>query len=190
MSNAKRYRRRHDDVQAFALALARFLDVCQSSGGDPLGVFYPSWTPKPGREAEATRLASEVDRVAGRAAVALGYEFFIDWKPRGTMKTQRVNPAAGWRTILDTDPFFPVDAIFAVCNQALGVLDMRATEAEEDEKSLAGKVGRVAGVRRKRQPARKGESGGGPLRSAFIASIASIPSLLVVAYLVFRFGWV
>jgi hypothetical protein len=187
MSNAKRYRRRHDDVQAFALALTRLLDVCQSGGGDPLGVFYPSWTPKPGREADAARLAAEVDRVAGRAAVALGHEFFIDWKPRGTMQTQRVNPAAGWRTILDSDPSFPVDAIFAVCNQAVGVLDLLATEAEEHEKSLAGKIERVIGVHRK---PRRESVNGGHLRSAFIASIVSIPSLLVVAYLVFRFGWV
>ena len=101
------------------------------------------------------------------------------------MQTQRVNPAAGWRTILDSDPSFPVDAIFAVCNQAVGVLDLLATEAEEHEKSLAGKIERVVGVHRK--PRR--ESGGGGLRGAFVASIVSIPSLLVVAYLVFRFGW-
>lgn len=187
MSNAKRYRRRHDNVQAFSLALARFLDVCESREGDALGIFYSSWTPQPGREAEAARLAAEVDRVAGRAAVALGHEFFIDWKPRGTMQTQRVNPAAGWRTILDLDPSFPAEAIFAVCNQALGVLDMQATEAEEHEKSLAGKIERLIGIRRK--PRRESESGG-QLRSTFIASIVSIPSLLAVAYLVFRFGWV
>jgi hypothetical protein len=181
MPNPKTYRRRHDDIQAFAAALNRFLDVCEPSESNEFLTIYPSWTPKPGRTADAAQLAAEVDRASGRAAVALGGEFFIDWKPRGTFQTQRVNPAAMWRTILDSDPAFPVDAIFAVCNQALGVLDMRATEAEEHARSLAGKVERITGSTR-----RSGEHVSGLVIAFVIALVAA----LVAAYLAFRFGWV
>lgn len=186
MSNSKTYRRRHDDVQAFAAALSRFLDVCQPSESNAFLTIYPTWTPKPGRETEAVRLAAEVDHASGRAAVALGGEFFIDWKPRGTFQTQRVSPAAMWRTILDSDPAFPADAIFAVCNQALGVLDMRATEAEAHERSFAGRVARAFGRRGQRR--RVGE-GGTPIRTAFVVSLVGIPAALLVAYLVYAFGW-
>jgi hypothetical protein len=68
-------------VQAFAAALGRFLDACEPSGSDAFLTIYPTWTPKPGRETEAARLAAEVDHASGRAAVALGGEFFIDWTP-------------------------------------------------------------------------------------------------------------
>lgn len=185
MSDARTYRRRYDDVQAFLAALAHLLDACESSGNDAFGVSYPTWTPKPGREAEAARRAAEVDRAAGRAALALGREFFIEWKPRGTFQTQPVSPASGWRTILEYDPNFTVDVIFAVCNQALGVLEARAIEAEEHEQSLAGKVERVTRARRSRQP----KEPDGHVRRALIASLVGIPSALLVAYLVYRFGW-
>ena len=72
MTNATTYRRRHDDIQTFAAALSRLLAVCDASESDAFLTIYPSWTPKPGREAEAARLVSEVDRASGRAAVALG----------------------------------------------------------------------------------------------------------------------
>ena len=172
------------DVQAFAIALRRFLDACEASEGDAFLTVYPTWTPKHGREAEAAQLASEVDRASGRAAVALGHEFFIDWKPRGTMQTQRVSPAAMWRTILDYDPAFPVDAIFAVCNQALGVLDMRATEAEEHERSFSGWIGRVPP--RRRHSKREGD---GHVRPAVIGSAIGVPFTLAAAYLAYRLGW-
>ena len=184
MSSSKMYHRRHDDVQTFVAALSRFLDVCEQSDGYEFLTIYPSWTPKPGRQAEATRLAAEVDRASGRAAVGLGGEFFIDWKPRGTTQTKRVNPAATWRTILSDDPAFPADAIFAVCNQALGVLDMRATEAEEREASLAGKIERLTGT-----PRRHPRESNGQLRTAFLVSLVGVPAALLVAYLVYLFGW-
>ena len=187
MSKAKTYRRRLDDVQAFAAAFSSLLDVCEASVSDGWGMFYPSWTPRPGREQDAARLAAEVDRASGRAAIGLGHEFFIDWKPRGTFQTQRLNPAAGWRVILDHDPPFPADAIFAVCNQAIGVLEARTTEAEEHEHSLVGRLERITGTAR-RNRRRQGVSGG-HLRTALLASIVGIPSTLLVAYIVFRFGW-
>ena len=100
-------------------------------------------------------------------------------------QTQPVSPASGWRTILDHDPNFTVDVIFAVCNQAIGVLDAKATEAEEHEKTLAGKVERV--TRRRRRSLPRSESG--HLRTAFIASIVGIPAALVVAFIAYLLGW-
>jgi hypothetical protein len=187
MSDAKIYRRKHDDVQAFVTALTRFLNVCESSGPDYFGVSNAVWTTKPGHESEAARLGGEVDRVAGRAAIALGNEFFISWKPRGTFQTQPVSPATGWRTILDRDPAFTVDVIFAVCNQALGVLDARATDAEEREREAAEKK-QAEPARRVRDGRQKSETGG-HLRTAIVASLVGIPSALLVAYLVYLFGW-
>jgi len=185
MSTSKTYRRRYDDVQAFVTALSRFLEVCESTGPDYFGVSNPVWTPKAGQEAEASRRAAQVDRVAGRAAQALGHEFFIEWKPRGTFQTQPVSPATAWRTIIDHDPAFTVDVIFAVCNQALGVLEARATDAEERERSLAGKVERVTG--RTEQTTVRGE---GHLRPAITSALLGIPAALVVAFLAHHFGWV
>jgi hypothetical protein len=182
MANAKTYRRRHDDIEAFADALTRFLAVCDPSESSAFLTIYPSWTPKPGREAEAARLAAEVDRASGRAAVALSGEFFIDWTPRGSSHEKRVSPAAMWRTIIDSDPAFPADAIFAVCNQALGVLDMRATEAEEREHSLGGRIERI--TRLGRHPQSHGHLG-----KEVIRWLVGLASALVVAYLVYRFGW-
>jgi hypothetical protein len=126
VGDAKRYRKRRDDVIAFGRALRRFLDVCE--GGEEeafLGIVMPV-RPRPGQKDEAARLAVEVDQLSGRAALAFGGQHFIDWSPRGTMQTVRVNPAVQWRTILDFDPRFPPSAILAVCNQAVGVLEAQA----------------------------------------------------------------
>jgi hypothetical protein len=178
VSDAKTYRRRHDDVVAFVEALNRFLSVCE-----PHAQFSanPTWAPRHGQGAEAARLAGEVDRVAGRAALALGTDFFIEWKPRGTFQTQPVSPASGWRTILDYDPNFTVDVIFAVCNQAIGVLEAKAMEAEEHEHSLAGKVERVAGRER---------SASGHLSGVVLGFVVALAAGLVAAYVAFRLGWV
>jgi hypothetical protein len=184
VAQSKTFRRRQQDIVAFAEALARFLDVCAPQH-EPFGG-YPTWAPQPGQEAEAAQRAAEVDRTAGRAALAFGREFYIDWKPRGTFQTQPVSPATRWRTILDRDPDFGVDVIFTVSNQAIGALDVWADEADEHEQSLAGKIERITG--RSRRGSSRTESG--HLRSGFIAATLGIPPALVVAYLAHRFGWV
>jgi hypothetical protein len=178
VANSKVLRRRQQDIAAFAAALTRLLQVCESH--ESLGGF-PSWTAQQGQEQEASRRAAELDRVAGRAAQAFGPDFFIQWKPRGTWQTQPVNPAMGWRTIFDHDPNFGVDVIFAVCNQAIGALDARATEAEEHERSLAGKIERVVG----REP-----TGSGRVRGLVVGFIVALVAGLVAVYMAFRFGWV
>ena len=131
MTDSNIYRRRIADIEAFLNALNAFLAVCDREPDDYFGVSNPRWWPKPGREAEAAQLAAQVDRVSGRAAQAFGTDFWIDWKPRGTMQTQRVNPAYRWRSILDEDPDLTVDIIFSVSNQAIGALDLWAEQASE-----------------------------------------------------------
>jgi hypothetical protein len=183
VTDSKRYRKRRDDIAAFMNALTRFLSVCQ--GGEETYVAYETVTPLPGKESEATRLAAEVDRLSGRAAFALGSQFFIEWKPRGTFQTVRVNPAAQWRTILEYDPRFPPEAIFAVCNQAVGLLEAWASDAEKHEQTFTGKVERVTRWMRPHLP----RDHGGNVRTALIASIVGIPAALLVAYVAYLLGW-
>jgi hypothetical protein len=178
VANSKTLRRRQQEIAAFGEALTRLLDVCEPH--ERLAAF-PTWAARPGQEPEASRRTAELDRVAGRAAQAFGTDFFIEWKPRGTWQTQPVSPAMGWRTIFDYDPNFGVDVIFAVCHQAIGAIDARATEAEEHEQSLAGKVERVIG----REP-----SGSGHVRGIAVGFVVALIAALVAAYLAFRFGWV
>jgi hypothetical protein len=100
------------------------------------------------------------------------------------MQTVRVNPAVQWRTILDFDPRFPPSAILAVCNQAVGVLEAQAEDAEEREQSLAGKIERGARIAPRLPRDRTGH-----LRTAFVTSVVGIPSTLAVAYITYRLGW-
>jgi hypothetical protein len=181
VADAKRYRKRRHDVMSFASALQRFLAVCE--GGEETLVGYMPVRPRPGQEAEAERLAAEVDRLSGRAALAFAGQHFIEWKPRGTMQTVRVDPAVQWRTILDFDPRFPPSAILAVCNQAIGVLESQAEDAEEHEQSLAGRMERVT-----RTPGFP-RAQTGHLRTAFLASLVGIPGALIVAYIAYLLGW-
>jgi hypothetical protein len=181
VSKSKALRRRQADIAAYGNALARLLEVCErheSFEGNP------TWSPKPGQDLEANLRVGEVDRAAGRAALAFGHEFWIDYKPRGTFQTQPVSPATTWRTIFDRDPMFGVDVIFAICTQAIGALDARASEAEERERSLAGKIERVL----PRLP-RAAVAPSGHLRTAFVASIVGIPSALAVAFIAYALGW-
>jgi hypothetical protein len=182
VADAKRYRKRRDDVIAFASALRRFLDVCE--GGEETFVGVMPVSPRAGQEAEAARLADEVDRLSGRAALAFAGQHFIAWQPRGTMQTVRVNPAVQWRTILDFDPRFPPSAILAVCNQAIGVLEAQAEDAEEHKQSRVEQVERGTRIAVGRPFGPTGQ-----LRTAFLASIVGIPAALIVAYLGYLLGW-
>ena len=182
MADAKRYRKRCDDVIAFGRAFQGLLDVCE--GGEETFVGVMPVRPRPGQDTEAARLAAQVDQLSGRAALAFGGQHFIDWSPRGTMQTVRVNPAVQWRTILDFDPRFPPSAILAVCNQAVGVLEAQAEDAEEHEQSLAGKMERATRV----TPGLPRDHAGN-LRTAFLASFVGIPAALIVAYLAYLLGW-
>jgi hypothetical protein len=181
---SKTYRQRQRDIADFAAALTRLLDVCEQHGSL---ASFPTWAPQPGHESEAAQLAATVDVAAGRAALAFGSDFYIDWKPRGTWQTQPVSPASGWRTILDSDPHFDVQTILAVCNQAIGALDAAARQAEEHEQSLAGKLGWVTG--RSRGGGSGSSSAGGP-QGFVVAFAVALVAALVAAYLAFRFGWV
>lgn len=101
----------------------------------------------------------------------------VDWKPRGTFQTQPVNPAQAWSTILDWDPMFGVDVILACCNQALGILEMRADYEQEE--------------RDERQHARHRSSP--RIAAGHLAGIlkwaGGVAGALVVAFLTYRFGW-
>jgi hypothetical protein len=127
-------RKRLADLTAFVNALNALLEVAE-----PVQVTYsgPStFVPRDGMETEASRRRLEVDRVAGRAAYAFAEAgSIIEWSPRGTMQTQPVNPATIWATILDSDPIVPVSLIFSCAAQATGVLEMKAEEAEEEERN-------------------------------------------------------
>jgi hypothetical protein len=178
MAHSRRLGRRQRDVAVFRDGLIRLLGVLNPSGGSFGG--FPSWAPQPGREAEAATIAAEVDALSGRAAIALGYDFFIEWKPRGTMQTQPVNPASAWRTIFNHDPMFPPEMILAVCNQAIGALDGLAADAEENEHSFSGKLGRVTGFwgsirgdRSRGQPSQYG--------AVILGAVLAVPAALAAA---------
>jgi hypothetical protein len=150
MSRSTTLRKRRADLEAFAEALHRFLGVMEPQRN---GLLYDSgttWVPQAGREAEAARLKMEVDRLAGPAAYAFAAAgSYVDWKPRGTMQWQPVNPATAWATILERDPRFDAETIISCCSQALGLLEMKAEEAEEHERRrvrrfFAG-IGRLTG---------------------------------------------
>jgi hypothetical protein len=123
------------DVDAFATALHRFLSVMEAQHNGFLYDSGATWVPRPGQEGEAARLKAEVDRLSGRAAYAFAAAgSHGEWKPRGTMQWQPVNPAAGWLTILEGDPRFDAETIFSCCSQALGILEMKAEAAVEYER--------------------------------------------------------
>ncbi|MDQ5820812.1 MAG: hypothetical protein M3540_05170 [Actinomycetota bacterium] len=133
MSSARKLRRRRADIDSFAAALRELLGLFEADEWSAGG--YPSWKPRAdAAPAELARLAAKVDLLAGPAALAFQDSgVFVDWKPRGTMQTQRVNPAPAWRTIFDRDPMFGPDLILQLCAQASGLLETRALDAEEDE---------------------------------------------------------
>jgi hypothetical protein len=150
MTSSATFRKRRSDLEAFLGALGRFLSVMEAQHN---GLLYDSgatWAPRPGQEMEAARLKVDVDRLAGRAAYAFAAAgSFVDWKPRGTFQRQPVNPAVAWATILDWDPMFDSGTIFACGAQALGLLEMKAEEAEEYERHKVRRafrwIGRLTG---------------------------------------------
>jgi hypothetical protein len=173
-------RKRQADLRAFVEALGRFLATMERH--ETTFLTESSWTPRPGQEAEATRLRLEVDRLAGRAAYAIHQAgVFVDWKPRGTFQTQPVNPAIEWGTILDWDPKFPVDAILSCAATADGILDMQIEVAE-------GRESRPLYGLRSRLPRPSVEWARSHARG-IVGWAAGVAGLLVVAFLTDWFGW-
>jgi len=172
-------RRRQRDIETFVEALGRFLAVMEQLEDTFLG---PTLAPRPGHETEAARLHFEVDRHAGRAAHALAAAgSYVDWKPRGTMQRQPVSPAGAWSTILNSDPMFTPDVILACCSQALGILDMQAEDAEEEERHP---------VRPARQHLPTVLAAPGSAHIGTVAKAAgTVAGGLLAAFLAYWFGW-
>lgn len=150
MESSERYRRYAHDVDAFAGALSRFIQVMEPHSVGFFGDSPRAWAPRPGQEAEASRLHVEVDLLTGRAARAFAAAgSYIDFKPRGTWQTTPVSPATSWPTILSSDPWLDVDVIFTCARQAIGILEMKAEDAEEYEsrrvRRTAGRLARLTG---------------------------------------------
>jgi hypothetical protein len=190
MTSSKTLRRRQRDVAEFDNALGQLLGVLEP-------VYHPfsgerAWIAPEGKEREAARRTAEVNRVAGRAAYALAsVGSVVDWKPPGQPPgySQPVNPAAAWSTILQESPMFDVSMIHACNQQAIGVLDAQASEAQEHEDSFTGRVenvtgffARIRGDRERGQPSQYGAVAFGALVTGVVG--------LFVAYLTFTFGWV
>ncbi len=137
------------------------------------------YAPRRGMEAEATRLRFDVDRIAGRAAYAFSEAgSFVSWKPRGTMQTQPVNPATAWATVVSDDPMFGLDVLMACCSQALGILEMKAEAAEEEERHPT-----------PRPPASVHRHVPTWVARAAWWTVGSVGTALLVAYLTYRLGW-
>jgi hypothetical protein len=170
----------------FTNAFGTLLDSCTSE--QQYGA-QPRLFAKPGLESEAARLAFEVDRLAGPAAQALAsIPLWVDFKPRGTMRTTPVNPIVGWRTVFEDDPMFGPDMIIAMAQQGIGTLETRALEAEESEHSMEARVGKIVGFMdraRLHGGSRRRTSMG--MLGTFVVGVAVT---LVGAYLAYRFGWV
>jgi hypothetical protein len=182
MKAAETYRRHARDLRAFGDALNSLLEVLQRTEGlDFMG--YPGpWVPRPGQEVEAGRRRAAVDMLTGRAAYAVqAAGVFVQWKPSGTFQTVPLNPAAEWSTIINPDPRFDADTIFACVRQALGILDMKAEEAAEAE------------LRPARPAARKvaGAAGYGlrPLARWAVAGAGTVALLVVAAGVTYWLGW-
>lgn len=94
------------------------------------------------------------------------------------MQTQPVNPAPTWRTIFDRDPMFGPDLILQLCAQAIGLLETRALDAEEDEASKP--------RRRERRP---GSGAGHHYGVVIVGAVLGTASTVVAAYLIYKFGW-
>lgn len=178
MTSSATFRKRRADLEAFLAALDRFLSVMEAQPKGFLDDSGATWAPRPGQEMEAARLKVDVDRLAGRAAYAFAAAgSFVDWKPRGTLQRQPVNPATAWATILDWDPMFDSGTIYACGAQALGLLEMKAEEAEEYERQKVRRalrwVGRVTG------------SGLGPVAKWTARGAGT----LLLAFLTYWLGW-
>lgn len=132
---ADQYRRAADDLSAFLQAFDRLVGELQPVG---YGHFL-SWQPKPGHEAQASRLTAEVASLAGAAAEAFVVSGqHIEYKPPGTMQTQPVNPALVWSTMFDTLPMLDPPLMAVVGGQALGYLNHRHREQAARQKGLIG----------------------------------------------------
>jgi hypothetical protein len=102
---------------------------------------YPRWTPKPGRQAEAERLAATVARLAGPAAEALNLSgSLFNYKPPGTWQTQPANPALLWSTMLTDDAMLDPQLMEVACAQGLGLLENRRDEQAAREKGVVGAI--------------------------------------------------
>lgn len=183
----KALRRQQADVQAFSLALRQLLSVLTPRPGSIIFDDPGGFEPTPGREEEAAILTDEVNRAAGRAVQAFSdHGAVIQWKQRGPgTPWLNVNPASGWTTILSDDPMFDVAAILSMCEQAIGKLDVKATEAEERERSLAGRIAKVTGFWGRVRPA--GRSHGAGVVQGFLLAVAST---VAGGFLLHAFGWV
>lgn len=132
---ADTYRRYARDIKTFMDALARLLEVMDPDAGALTPGSPRRWMPRPGLESEAARRRGAVDLVTGRAARAFDAAgMVVSWKPRGTWQEVPVNPATSWSTIIDFDPRFDVDVIVSCAGQAVGILEMHAEDAEEQER--------------------------------------------------------
>lgn len=178
--SARKLRRRAADINAFANALHELLQLFESNEWTTEGG-HPLLRPRSGSEADAARAAGEVDLLAGAAALGIAEGAgLVAWKPPGTWQTQPVNPVSAWRTIFEDYPMFGPDVISSSCAQAIGVLEARAVDAEEDEKR----------PRRMRTGASTSAGGSGhPYGTIVLSSILGVAGTLVTAYVIYRFGW-
>lgn len=102
---------------------------------------FPHWTPKPGREVQAERLAAKVTRLAGPAAEALALSgSSLDYKPSGTWETQAVNPILVWSTMLTNEAMLDPHLMSVVCGQGLGLLENWREEQAAREKGFVGAI--------------------------------------------------
>jgi hypothetical protein len=188
-ASSKTLRRRSRDIAEFSEALVRVLELTEPRY---TASTFPTWRPRAGQEAELASRTAVADRLAGRAAFALASTgAVVDYKPPGTWQTTPVNPIGAWRTIFDAYAMFSPEMIFACCNQAIGLLDAHADDAEEHEHSLEGKLGHAFGFWHRIR-------GGSDLRGGrrgirFPATVVGIPSAVlatVIAGLITNwFGW-
>lgn len=103
-------------------ALLNMCDVHPNGFGYGMGLGQPpTFVPKSGREAEASRLTGEVQISGGRAAAAFERAgVMIDHSPPGTHAYRTVNPALIWSTVFTQRPMCDAGLIIDQCNVALG----------------------------------------------------------------------
>lgn len=138
-------RRRQSAVAEFLMKFHELLRLCErepSWGGS-----MPRWVlASTSNEARVSSLVSDLNLLTGAAAKAVaGVGIEARYKPRGThpANTVPVNPVLVWTTLF-ADPMTTAEIVIQSCQQAIGILESDAVDAEEREASFEGKVERIA----------------------------------------------
>jgi len=174
---------RASEVQRSITSLTTFLNsftelMAMCEPVDTYGV-YPTWRPKGGRAPEATAAFFDTSRLAGRAVSA--------FETAGISirygSSVSANPAVIWTTMFERAAMLEPRQLYALGQQALGILDQKLDRQRGRERGMIGGLGRFFTI-----PSQiRGAAGLTPGSRAgwFVASLAGILQTVVSGLLVY-----